>query len=134
MPCKRPLYILPVILVALSLLVSGCTLPPKVKEFTEDESREIARQFVLTSPTYQFDGSGLNHTGTLAGNRSQCWTFTFRFQSSHSGYGFRAGQMLAQVITPHTAVVMLEKGGVKSGVLDGKWDMIMQKRIIKTDG
>ena len=96
----------------------------------EEESLEAARQFVLDSPTYKFDGSGLSHNRTGSGAACMdCWTFYFDFQSSHSGYGDRSGQVLAQVMTPHTAAVELNNGNVSSAVLDGKWDMISQEFI-----
>ena len=55
------------------------------------------------------------------------WTFVYRFESRHAGYGDRTGQMLAQVITPHEAVITVERGEIKSAIMDEKWDMINQK-------
>ena len=58
-----------------------------------------------------------------------CWEFVFEFDCRHAGYGDRTGQVLAQVITPHTARVVVDQGNVASAVLDGKWDMIDQELI-----
>jgi hypothetical protein len=37
--------------------------------------------------------------------------------------------MLAQVITPHEAVITVERGEIKSAIMDEKWNMINQKML-----
>jgi hypothetical protein len=37
--------------------------------------------------------------------------------------------MVAQVITPHTATIVVQEGKVTSAVMDSKWDMMGQKFI-----
>lgn len=91
-----------------------------------DESRDIAREFVLTSPTYKFDGNGLELVDTVTLECDSCWQFTFTFTSSHGGYGDRTGEIITQVITPHVAAVTVENGKVTRAVLDESWDMISQ--------
>jgi len=117
----------PIIMVLSLILLLGCM--SQKKEYTEEESLEIARKFVLTSPTYTFDGEGLKHVKTITLRCPYCWEFIFEFTSRHAGYGDRSGQMVAQVITQHTARVSVESGEVNSAVLDDKWDMIDQKMI-----
>ncbi len=68
-------------------------------------------------------------TDTQTAGCPSCWEFTFEFDSRHAGYGDRTGQVLAQVITPHRAVVTVEEGEVTSAVMDGKWDMLRQEMI-----
>ncbi len=99
------------------------------KIYTEEDSKEIARRFVVSSPTYQFDGSGIEHLETIRARCPQCWVFRFTFDSSHAGYGNRGGMIVAQVITPHNATVAVEKGEVVSAVLDDFWDMKEQRVI-----
>ncbi|MFP3946855.1 MAG: eight-cysteine-cluster domain-containing protein [Archaeoglobaceae archaeon] len=97
--------------------------------YTEEESKEIARDFVENSPTYQFDGYNLTHKETLypeVVNCTDCYGFVFEFESRHAGYGNRTGEMLAQVITPHEAHVTVKNGKVATALLDMKWDMIDQ--------
>jgi len=119
-----------VILIIITVGTSGCVNPNAGPfQFSEEESKEIARQFILNSPTYKFDGSGLVHKESMPELCPSCWGFTFEFKSSHAGYGDRTGQMLAQVITPHTASIAVRQGEVKSAVLDMKWDMIRQEMI-----
>lgn len=111
----------------LLILWLGCV--GQKKEYTEAESLEIARKFVLNSPTYKYDGGDLEYVKTQEGTCSSCWVFTFTFICRSAGYGDRSGQMVAQVITPHTAYISVENGKVTKAVLDDKWDMINQEMI-----
>lgn len=101
---------------------------------TEEESRDIARDFVKDSPTYEFDGFELEYKETLYPeivNSPYTWTFLYKFKSRHSGYGDRSGEFLLEVITPHEAHVTVKNGEVTRAVLDLKWDMIRQKMLEK---
>ena len=53
----------------------------------------------------------------------------FEFDCRHAVYGDRTGLSLAQVITPHTARIVVMEGEVVSAVLDDRWDMIEQVMI-----
>lgn len=97
---------------------------------TENDSREIAKEFVKNSPTYVFDGFDLKSMETLypeITGHPNLYTFLFEFESRHGGYGDRTGQQLLEVITPHEAHVTVENGEVIKAVLDSKWDMIDQE-------
>ena len=100
-------------------------------EVTEEESRDIAEDFLLNSPTFVFDGieDSLELVDTQPVQCSSCWQFTFEFESRHAGYGDRTGQVLAEVITPHQAIIMVEQGEVTDAVMDDKWDMLAQQEI-----
>lgn len=102
-----------------------------ISEVSEEESQEIAEEFVEDSPTFVFDGieDSLLLTDTLALQSPYCWQFVFEFDSSHVGYGDRTGLTLAEVITPHQAVVTVEQGEVTDAVLDGEWDMLSQETL-----
>ncbi len=97
--------------------------------FTQEESQRVAEDFVRNSPTFMFDGiaESLELTEAVTLRCPSCWQFVFEFESSQAGYGDRTGQMLAQVITPHKAVITVENGDVKSAIMDGRWDMLSQK-------
>jgi hypothetical protein len=101
------------------------------KGISQEESQEIARQYVINEPTFVFDGMGetlaLVNTTTL--KCPYCWEFAYQFDCRQSGYGNRTGFILAQVITPHTARIVVQEGKVTSAVMDGKWDMMGQKLI-----
>ena len=106
--------------------------PQVIRQVSAEESEEIARRFVLDSPTYRFDG--IDGTLELSGAvtvlpslPSSRWTFTFEFKSANAGYGDRTGQRMGETITPHRAVVTVEEGDAVSAVIDGEWDMMTQE-------
>ena len=98
---------------------------------SQEESQEIARQYVINEPTFVFDGMG--ETLALVSSTTlkcpYCWEFAYQFDCRQSGYGNRTGLMVAQVITQHTARIVVQEGKVTSAVMDGSWDMMGQKRI-----
>jgi hypothetical protein len=99
--------------------------------YTESAARQMAEQFVRNSPTFQFDGieEGLTLVETLYPDIEDAWQFVFQFESRQAGYGDRTGQMLAEVITPHEAIITVEQGEVKNAVMDEKWDILKQQMI-----
>jgi hypothetical protein len=101
------------------------------KGISQEESQEIARQYVINDPTFQFDGMigtlALVNTTTL--KCPYCWEFVYQFDCRQAGYGNRKGLMVAQVITPHTARVVVQEVGVTSAVMDSDWDIMGQKNI-----
>ena len=105
---------------------------PSVPEL---ESQEIAEDYLRNSPTFRFDGieESLTHVVTNAMRCPSCWEFVFEFQCRHAGYGDRTGQMVAQVVTPHTARIVVNRGQVASAIMDEEWDMMQQRMIEKPD-
>ena len=97
----------------------------------EADARRVAEEFVRNSPTFVFDGipATLGVGETLHPDPSSAWTFVFRFETAHAGYGDRTGQMVAEVITPHEAHITVENGEVVSALMDGKWDMLVQRLV-----
>ncbi len=140
---KLKIYIIMATIIFTGLLVSACSQPaadgpqpgpvpmPPVNEYTESESRQIALEFLTNSPTYLFDGiiESIKHKETLDAFCPSCWGFVFEFQSAHAGYGDRTGQILAQVITTHEAIISVNQGNVDGGTIDGIWDMVAQQEI-----
>jgi hypothetical protein len=116
-----------VMIIILMAITSGCVANNSY-DYTEEQSKKIAIEFVENSPTYSYDGSKLEHVETLTVS-DESWIFVFSFESNHAGYGDRTGQVLAQVITPHTAAITVEKGKVVSAVLDDKWNVIEQEMV-----
>jgi hypothetical protein len=116
---------------------------PEISGFTEEEAKEIAEDFVKTSPTFVFDGieDNLKLTNIAAFTRKEIpedvpdsgeikgWEFVYEFESRHAGYGNRTGEILAQVITPHTAVITVEQDKITTALMDGKWDMMKQQLV-----
>lgn len=127
---KKNWYALGLLLCLATAGVIGCI--GEENGMTEKKSREIAREFVETSPTYAYDGMDLQHKETLYPDIAECehcYTFVFTFTSRHGGYGDRSGKMVTQVLTPHEAHITIENGEITSAILDEKWDMLKQKMI-----
>jgi len=98
---------------------------------SEEWSRDIAEDYVMSSPTFRYDGmeDTLELANTLTARCPYCWVFNYEFTSRAAGYGDREGMMLAQVLTGHIAVISIEQGEVKSAVMDETWDMMRQEEI-----
>ena len=96
---------------------------------SEEESLRIAEDFVKRSSTFVFDGiaGSLQLVKKLESDLKYAWIYIFKFDSKQAGYGDRTGQILAEVITPHEAIVTVECGEVKTAVMDERWDMLSEK-------
>jgi len=108
----------------------------EIHRVSQEESEEIARNYLLNSPTFKFDGieDSLELATTYQAACPYCWQFVFEFQCRHAGYGDRADQILAEVITPHTAGITVDQGEVVSAIMDDQWDIMEQKMIEKDTG
>ena len=111
-------------LVILTSVVTGCS---GTSVGSRENSQRVAEEFVKLETTYRFDG--IPETFEVTSNTSveNGWQFTIEFDSRHPGYGNRSGQVLAQVITHHTAEVTVQSGLVTKAVMDAVWDMIAQR-------
>jgi hypothetical protein len=100
-------------------------------ELDASGARILAEDFVRNSPTFLFDGmpETLEVAQSVPLEGQSGWTVLVNFDSSQAGYGDRTGQVLAQVITPHEAVIIVINGMVSSAVMDDSWDMLMQKPV-----
>ena len=87
-------------------------------------AQNVAEEFVKMEATFRFDG--MLETLKLASTTSiaKGWKFVWAFNCRHAGYGNRTGQNLAQVITPHVAVVTVLSGKVESAIMDEISNMI----------
>jgi len=66
---------------------------------------------------------------TLYPDIENTWQFVFKFESRQAGYGDRTGQALAEVITPHEAIITVAQDEVTSAMMDDKWDMLTQRML-----
>ncbi len=94
----------------------------------ENGLREEAETWIKeNAPTYVFDGRDLEFVekrGLDLVGCENCYELEFTFESNHAGYGNREGEVLAQVITPHTIVVLIEDGEITKAVTDQVFDEI----------
>ncbi|MFC1954747.1 hypothetical protein ACFLVZ_02880 [Chloroflexota bacterium] len=113
-----------ILILSTLLIIAGC------KAIFPDEqiSQKTARDFLISAPTFKFDGikNSLKLTATNTLRSPNNWEFTYKFECSHSGYGDRSGQNLLQVITPHTAMIRVIQGKVVEAIIDNKWDELEQ--------
>ncbi len=146
---KKKAYSFLILTLAVLVMGAGCNLdkpkqtkddssPNKDKQkqsYTLEESKQVAKDWIKTeSPTYSFDGSKLTleeSKETGGEDCSDCYQFTFNFESSHGGYGDRSDKMITQVITPHTMVVDVKHGVVIEAITDGKFDEMKAEMVQK---
>ena len=110
-----------VIFIIVTLVLSSCAQPtaePQVekeaaeteiqvdtpkKEWSEEQSEEIARQLLQNSPT--FTSRGIDDTLRLISitplKQPHSWQFYYVFESKFPGYGIVGGQSTHQVWQPH---------------------------------
>ena len=88
-------------------------------EFTraldESQIKALAEDWIRGAPTYRYDGSGLEFVNSVQRESYPVQHgLTYRFTSSHAGYGNRTGQVTAQVLTAHTVQITIIDGSVLS--------------------
>ena len=94
-----------------------------------ENSKTAATNFLMNSPTYKFDGYGLNSISTNTLRCSYCWEHIFSFVSRSSGYGDRTGKTSVGNMTFHEEIVKVENGKVTSAIIDNRWDELNQRLI-----
>jgi hypothetical protein len=100
--------------------------------YTEEGAVEAARGFIESAPTYAYDGvpgSIVVEGVCRARTPVPTWLVELGFQCRHSGYGDRSGLVLLQVVTPHTASIIVEERNVIQAVIDQTWDEIRQEKV-----
>jgi hypothetical protein len=105
-------------------------------DITVEEAERIALSFLKDSPTFKFDGIeasiSVSEVFVMESYPVQ-YAFMVAFECSHPGYGDRAGQVLAQVITPHMIRIVVSAGEVRSAVIDGEWDELNQAEETRSE-
>jgi hypothetical protein len=95
-----------------------------------EQAKAVAVDFLTHAPTFSFDGiaSTMNVTTVIALTSYPVqYMVHVSFDSAHSGYGDRTGQVLLQVITHHEVVVGVVNGQVVSAIIDQRWDELGQR-------
>ncbi|MEM2160273.1 MAG: hypothetical protein QXN55_04890 [Candidatus Nitrosotenuis sp.] len=106
-------------------------------DITYDEQTilDIAKEFVLSAPTFAFDGmKDTLEFGpiTVLESFPEQYKLDATFTSAHGGYGNRTGQMVTQALTPHTMNILISEGTVISAVTDETWDELNHQFVLKT--
>lgn len=101
------------------------TIPPTQEEKERNDALGVAQRFIVTSPTFAFDGDintlDTEYIGTTKSIPPQ-YMIRISFDSAHGGFGNREGQMVTQVITLHKMDIVVSEGIVTSAVTDEVWD------------
>ncbi|MBD3207134.1 hypothetical protein GF319_12435 [Candidatus Bathyarchaeota archaeon] len=94
------------------------------------EAEELVMEWLRNAQTFNFDGiEGTMRVvnSVILESYPEQYVITVAFECSHPGYGDRSDMILAQVITEHTAIVIVSSGEVQSAVIDGQWDELNQR-------
>jgi len=94
----------------------------------------IALNWLKNAPTFKFDGVAgsakvVDSWQAMTFAAPSFWGVTIEFDCLHAGYGDRKGQIVAQVITHHVAVIHVTEGAVTLAQIDDAWDELKQKPI-----
>ena len=126
---------------ALAFTTTGCNSnsvnTPTQPAATEVPYKNTVQDFIKNDATYKFDGiegslKFKNTIGSTNGNAPtpiQEWEFTVEYQTRHPGHGDRTGQVLAQEITTHSAIIKVNGGQISMASCDNQWNMITDKDI-----
>ncbi len=106
---------------------------PKVEQTIaiREQALSSAKTTMEQDSTFRFDG--IKESLKLAGEKSlddgKTWEFTYAFESRYPGFGDRAGKIMAAVITPHKARIVVKGGTITEAVIDEQWDILAQRMI-----
>ena len=95
-------------------------------QYTWEDYDQIAREYLLNSATFQFDGQEdsieLSIVMTPSDSDESIFTLTYTFQTGHAGHGDRSGEIILPVITDHRIDITVDNGQVTGAVCCGVWD------------
>jgi len=98
---------------------------------TENYSQKIidfTKQFIMTSPTFSYDGihDSLEIKITSDDSSNTKFLLEGKFKTLHTGYGNRENLDLPEDITLHTILVSVVNEKIISAVIDNRWDELNQ--------
>lgn len=109
-------------------------MPVDIPAYDDQTITEIANEFVLSSPTFAFDGmEDTLEFGpiTILESFPEQYNLDVMFTSSHGGFGDRTDQIVTQVLTPHVMEIIISEGAVISAVTDETWDELNNQYVLK---
>ena len=101
---------------------------------TSDTIELSAYNWLLSSPSFKYDGlvdsvKMVEIWQAMTFAAPSFWQVTFEFDSQHSGYGDRTGQILAEVITHHSVRIHVTEGKITMAIIDEVWDELSQSML-----
>lgn len=89
--------------------------------------RDISKQFIITSPTFSYDGiSDSLEIQIISLDEASGFLVKGKFKTNHSGFGNRVNLDLPEEITLHIIEMVIVDKKVISAVIDNQWDEINQ--------
>jgi hypothetical protein len=97
-----------------------------VASCTQEQASAISLILVKNSPTFSYDGvkDSIRLVKAESPDNGQTWKLVYSFKTAHPGHGDRSDQVLAQVVTGHTAEVTVTKCKITAAVCDKTWDLL----------
>jgi len=88
----------------------------------------ITKQFIITGPTFSYDGipGSLEIRITSSDSSDSKFILEGKFKTLHSGYGNRANLDLSEDITNHIIQVSIVDEKIISAIIDDQWDELNQ--------
>ncbi len=132
---NRKNFLMLVVFALVALLVASCD-GDSDSETSDDsqwkvkkESRQIAEDFLINSPTFIYDGIEESIEQALGEEAvgPDKWRYLFSFSSKYEGYGDRTGEKPTEKETYHEVLITVANGEVTKAVMDNDWDMIDQE-------
>lgn len=109
-------------------------MPVDIPAYDDQTIIEIANEFVLSSPTFAFDGmEDTLEFGpiTILESFPEQYMLDVMFTSRHGGFGDRTDQIVTQALTPHVMEIIISEGAVISAVTDETWDEMNNQYVLK---
>lgn len=123
----------------LGVVAAGCGPDATTTTVPADgEYKRIVEDFIRTDATYVFDGiqGSIKFIKSEPGSTSafRSVEYTYQYQTGHPGHGDRSGKVLAQVITEHNALLVVDtrQGKVIGAICDQDWDMVNDRNVQQT--
>jgi hypothetical protein len=100
--------------------------PSSATACTQEQASAMALILVKNSPTFGYDGvkDSVKLVKAESPDNGQTWKVIYSFKTAHPGHGDRSDQVLAQVVTGHTAEVTVTKCKITAAVCDKTWDLL----------
>ena len=102
------------------------TTTATVTSCTQEQASAMSLILVKNSPTFSYDGvkDSIKLIKAESPDNGQTWKLVYSFKTAHPGHGDRSDQVLAQVVTGHTAEITITKCKITAAVCDKTWDLL----------
>ncbi len=126
--------VLIVVVVLIGFFISTLDIPEPLEDDEVEKYVTVAEEWIReNAKTFtERGGSQLEHIRTVEADEG-VYEITFEFEAVFAGYGETDDEMAAQVITPHTVIVMVKDGEVVSVITNEEYDEMEGKEVEATE-